>query len=402
MNYTKILEFLYNSLPQFQRIGAAAYKAGLDTTIALDNHLSNPHTRYKTIHIAGTNGKGSTSQIIYEALSHCGYKVGLYTSPHLIDFRERIVVQGEMIPQDAVVEFVQSNMSIIGDLKPSFFEMTVAMALWWFAECGVDYAVVEVGMGGVLDSTNIITPELSLITNISLDHTHFLGATIPEIATQKAGIIKRGVPVVVGQSDDRYNRVFTERAAELGAPITFADREPRQPYQPAMQGAYQCYNAQSAVVALRLLGVVGEQSVRYGVESAKVRGRWQVLGHSPLTICDTAHNEAGLKEVVAQLSVVQQGQLYFVLGVVSDKDLDGILPLMPTDATYIFTQPSVPRAMAVEELCAWAEKYSLRGESTPTVEAAIKRVRQLASPRDTIFIGGSTFTVADALSLYYS
>lgn len=398
MNYSETLDFLYNSLPQFQRIGAAAYKSGLHNTEALDSHFNSPHKSYKTVHIAGTNGKGSTSQIIYEALRAEGESVGLYTSPHLVDFRERIVVDDEMIPRESVVGFVEQNMEIIRELRPSFFEMTVAMAFWWFRECGVDWAVIEVGMGGRLDSTNIIEPELSLITNISKDHTQFLGDTLAKIAAEKAGIIKSGVPVVVSQGSEQYNSVFEAKAGECGSSLIFADREQQQPYAPLMKGLCQGFNAQGAVVALRELGV-SEAAIRKGVESARVKGRWQVLGESPLMVCDTGHNEDGLRLVTQQIREQEYERLYFVLGVVSDKDLGAVLPLLPRDCYYLFTEPSVPRAMSKERLFAEAEAFGLSGEMIDNVELAVEKAKQLANSGDMIFVGGSTFVVADLLSL---
>lgn len=397
MNYNETLDFLYNSLPQFQRVGAAAYKAGLDNTIALDNHFESPHKSYKTVHIAGTNGKGSTSQIIYESLRAEGNKVGLYTSPHLVDFRERILVDGKMISKEAVVAFVEENMDMIKELKPSFFEMTVAMAFWWFRECAVDWAVIEVGMGGRLDSTNIVEPELSLITNISKDHTQFLGDTLPKIAAEKAGIIKQGVPVVVSQSNQEYDEVFENKAKECGAKLIFAESEPAQPYEPAMKGLCQRYNAQGAVVALRELGV-SEEAIKQGVEGAKVRGRWQILGQNPLMVCDTGHNEDGLKLVTEQIKSQKYDKLYIVLGVVSDKDLASVLPLLPSDGYYFFTQPSVPRAMSRERLAADAVAFGLDGEVVENVEMAVQEAQSRAKNRDMIFVGGSTFVVADLLT----
>lgn len=397
MNYSQTVEFLFNSLPEFQRVGAPAYKAGLDTSFALDAHLDHPHRKFRSIHIAGTNGKGSTSQMIYTALRAEGYRVGLYTSPHLTDFRERIIVDEHMISQEGVVEFVTDNHQIISDLRPSFFEMTVALAFWWFERSGVDYAVIEVGMGGRLDSTNIITPILSVITNISKDHTQFLGDTIEKIAGEKAGIIKPHVPVIIGESNNLYNAVFTNKAVAENAPITFADREAGQPYTPSMQGDYQKRNAQTAAIALRTIGVP-ESSIKYGIETAVLRGRWQILSTNPLTICDTGHNVAGITYVTDQLKGQTFDRQYFVIGVVSDKDLASILPLLPRDAHYIFTQASVLRAMPVADLASAATAAGLKGDICPTVDQAIEHAQRLAKPSDMIFIGGSTFTVADALS----
>ncbi|MFI3299397.1 MAG: folylpolyglutamate synthase/dihydrofolate synthase family protein [Rikenellaceae bacterium] len=403
MTYSQTIEFLCSQLPQFQRIGAAAYKAGLDTTIALDNHFGNPHKSYKTVHVAGTNGKGSTSQMIYEALRAEGYSVGLYTSPHLVDFRERMVVDGAMIPKESVVRFVESIEGLVAELRPSFFELTVAMAFWWFRQMGVDYAVVEVGMGGRLDSTNIITPQVSVITNISFDHTQFLGDTLQKIAAEKAGIIKAGVPVVIGESLDEYNDVFRAKADEMGAEIFFADCEPRVPYTPVMKGLCQGMNAQTAYTALRVLGL-SDEAIRTGIESAVVRGRWQTISEEPLVVCDTGHNEAGVRLVAQQLQELMmerngRAKLYMVLGVVSDKDVQGMLALLPSDAHYIATRSSVERAMPAEVLYDHIKEFGYSVELSRNVELALKRAKELATIHDVIFVGGSTFTVADLLAL---
>lgn len=403
MTYSQTIEFLCSQLPQFQRIGAAAYKAGLDTTIALDNHFGNPHKSYKTVHVAGTNGKGSTSQMIYEALRAEGYSVGLYTSPHLVDFRERMVVDGAMIPKESVVRFVESVEGLVAELRPSFFELTVAMAFWWFRQMGVDYAVVEVGMGGRLDSTNIITPQVSVITNISFDHTQFLGDTLQKIAAEKAGIIKAGVPVVIGESLDEYNDVFRAKADEMGAEIFFADCEPRVPYTPVMKGLCQGMNAQTAYTALRVLGL-SDEAIRTGIESAVVRGRWQTISEEPLVVCDTGHNEAGVRLVAQQLQELMmerngRAKLYMVLGVVSDKDVQGMLALLPSDAHYIATRSSVERAMPAEVLYDHIKEFGYSVELSRNVELALKRAKELATIHDVIFVGGSTFTVADLLAL---
>lgn len=398
MNYVQTIEFLYSSLPEFQRVGAPAYKAGLSTSLALDDYLGNPHRKFRSVHIAGTNGKGSTAQMIYEALRAQGYSVALYTSPHLLDFRERIIVDDEMISEDAVVEFVGSNVGVIESLKPSFFEMTVAMAYWWFAKCEVDYAVVEVGMGGRLDSTNIITPELSIITNISKDHTQFLGDTIEKIAAEKAGIIKPNTTVVVGQSREEYNHVFAAKAEECGSRIIFADTLETQPYTPSMAGQCQRFNAQTAVVALRELGVLPD-AIQLGVERAQVQGRWQVVAQEPLTVCDTGHNEEGLRLVCQQIKAQKYDKLYIVLAVVADKDLDSLLPILPLRAYYLFTAAAISRAMSAEELAQKCLEFGLQGEVHSSVKKAYHRATEMATSEDMIFIGGSTFTVADFLAI---
>lgn len=402
MTYQQTIEFLFNSLPMFSRVGAPAYKEGLDTTIAMDNYFGNPHRRFRSIHVGGTNGKGSTSQMIYEALRAEGYSVGLYTSPHLLDFRERIVVDGEMISREAVVDFVarlQDFMATNPDIQPSFFEMSVALAFDYFASVGVDYAVVEVGMGGRLDSTNIITPELCVITNISLDHTQFLGSTLPEIAGEKAGIIKHRVGVVVGESHIDTEHVFRLRAAQMASPIVFADQVSLTcQYQSAMEGDYQKINARTAQVALELLGL-SQSAIEKGITSARVSGRWEVLSESPLTVCDTGHNKAGIEFVVVQIRKQTYDRLYFVLGVVADKDISAILEFLPRDAHYLFTNAAIARALAAEDLAVKARQVGLQGEVCPSVESAVSRARQLSTPRDMIFIGGSTFVVAEALAL---
>lgn len=419
MDYQETLEYLYNSLPVFQRIGGAAYKANLENTIALDNHLGNPHHAFKSVHIAGTNGKGSVSQMIYEALRASGYRVGLYTSPHLRDFRERIIVDDTMIPLESVVEFVEANHEFIESLKPSFFEVTVAMAFDYFRRSGVEYAVVEVGMGGRLDSTNIITPLLSIITNIDYDHMQFLGDTLPDIAAEKAGIIKECIPVVIGESTPQTATVFIDRAHKAYAPIHFADQRYRCDghreniftvrsltmghtfdIELGMSGDYQQRNICTALAALDILSEQIElhpESVRQGMARAQVRGRWYKLADRPLTICDTGHNRAGIKYVAEQISRQSFEKLYIVLGMVADKDVDSVLELLPTEAHYIFTKADIQRAMPADELALRAGRYSLTGCITQSVAQAMKIAREMATERDMIFVGGSTFVVAEVV-----
>lgn len=419
MDYEETLKYLYSSLPVFQRIGAAAYKANLNNTLALDEHLGFPHRSFRSVHIGGTNGKGSTSQMIYGALRQSGLKVGLYTSPHLKDFRERIVVDDRMIGRDDVVDFVAANKEFLEQVQPSFFEVTVAMAFDYFRKVGVDVAVVEVGMGGRLDSTNIITPILSVITNIDYDHTQFLGDTLEKIAGEKAGIIKPGIEVVVGQRGDQYNHVFKEKAIAENAPITFADsilqctaiqgntftvhntqNGDSQEFRLAMQGNYQGKNLCTALVALQIIArqiPLTQQQIRLGIEQAMIKGRWQVLGRNPLIVCDTGHNKAGIGYVSAQIEQQKYDKLYFVIGVVSDKDLPSILGLLPKQAHYIFTQASIERAMPVETLARQATAAGLQGEIAPTVAQALARAKELATADDMIFVGGSTFTVAEVV-----
>ena len=418
--YEKTLKYLYDSLPVFQRIGGAAYKANLDNTIALDNHLGNPHRAFDAVHIAGTNGKGSVSEMIYEVLRAAGYRTGLYTSPHLSDFRERIIVDGEMIPRECVVDFVEQNSHFIESLKPSFFEVTVAIAFDYFRRQNVDIAVIEVGMGGRLDSTNIITPRLSVITNIDYDHTQFLGDTLAKIATEKAGIIKPAIPVVIGESAPESAPVFILKAKEVHSPLTFADQRyvcaDRRGNQfvinslldgnvaeltLGMSGDYQRKNICTVLAALDILGeqmAISKDNVIEGLSRACVRGRWQKIGDKPLIICDTGHNKAGIKYVVEQIALQNFDRLIMVVGMVADKDIDVVLAMLPKDAYYIFTRADIPRALDADELQDRAERFNLMGESVAGVEKALERAREIATENDMIFIGGSTFVVAELIT----
>lgn len=424
MNYTETIDYLYRTAPMFQQVGGSAYKEGLENTLALDEELGRPHRAFRSVHVGGTNGKGSVSQMLYAVLREAGYSVGLYTSPHLREFRERIQADGEMIPEQAVVEFIARMQPAIEQICPSFFEITTAMAFDWFRSRAVDIAVVEVGLGGRLDCTNIITPLVSVITNISLDHTAFLGNTLPEIAAEKAGIIKPGVPVVVGEFQAGTAPVFISKAHEAGAPIRFADRQyrctehhgqrfvverltdgSRFEQQLGMEGDYQQHNLCTALTALEILNdrlprPLTEPEVRRGLAAARVPGRWQRIDtpSDPCPIlCDTGHNEAGLTFVTQQLRRQRFEQLHFVLGVVADKDLDRILPLLPREAHYLFTQASLPRALAAEALAERARRAGLHGEVCRTVPEALAAARSAAKARDLIFVGGSTFTVAEVL-----
>lgn len=416
MEYKEATEWLYRQLPMFSRTGAAAYKPGLERSEALAAHFGNPERRLKAIHVAGTNGKGSVSNLIAATLQSQGYRTALYTSPHLVDFRERMRIDGEMIPREEVTDFVERWLA--GDYKgdsPSFFELTMMMAFDWFARSGVDYAVIEVGMGGRLDSTNIITPLLSVITNISKDHTQFLGDTLAKIAGEKAGIIKPGVPVVIGEACAETETVFRARAAEVGAPIREAYREIDESANDALhcslQGDYQRKNvntARVAIDALRRSGVaISDEAISRGFSDVEritgFAGRWMRLSDSPLTIADTGHNEAGLSYNLAQLRRLMDergadARLRFVIGFVNDKDVDHILPMFPGEARYYVTQAQIPRAMPYAEL---TERCLARGLDTSAhsdVAAALAAARRDAGPDDIIYIGGSTFIVADALS----
>ena len=430
MNYAQTTQFLFNSFPSYQNVGPGAYKEGLGGITEMCRLLGNPQRNYFTIHIAGTNGKGSTSHILASVLQQAGYCVGLFTSPHLVDFRERIRVNGQPISEREVVSFVKKHREEMVALGLSFFEMTTAMAFDHFSENEVEVAIIETGLGGRLDSTNIITPILSVITNIGLDHTSMLGSTIGEIAFEKGGIIKPDVPVVVGESHPESDEVFDRLAEERGSAITYADRvwevvdsEPSGDYvryhiqRPCdgrtqildldLVGSYQRKNiitARTAVSVLRHqthLNISTRalvEGVRCVVASTGLMGRWQRLGTSPAVFCDTGHNAHGLREVVAQIESQSYRKLYMVVGMVSDKDFDAVIPLMPRDAHYIFTAPSVHRALPAGELAAKFMGEGFEGEVVEGVQAAYRRAIELAGPDDFIFIGGSTFVVADLLS----
>lgn len=428
--YKKTIEYLYASQPAFHQVGAAAYKPGLDNTYALMAHLGNPHTQLRAIHIAGTNGKGSTSHLIAAALQAEGYKVGLFTSPHLVDFRERIRINGNMIPQEAVVNWVADNRAFLDEVKPSFFETTMALAFWYFAQQQVDYAVIEVGLGGRLDSTNILTPLLSVITNIGIDHTEFLGNTLAQIAAEKAGIMKPHVPCVIGESHPETTPIFMDRARAceiLGeglettnCRIWLADqcgymRKRRLKEAPIcqLQGEYQDKNTQTAFVALQTLHnvcniEVSSRAIAEGFahvcDLTGLRGRWEILSHQPLTICDTGHNSHGIRYVAEQLKGERQkakGTLRIVLGMVNDKDIDDVLALLPEEATYYFTQPKTQRAMAAQELLArWEQMGRSHAVAIADVQQAVATAQQQATAEDIIFIGGSNYLVGEVLTSF--
>jgi dihydrofolate synthase/folylpolyglutamate synthase len=429
MNYQQTLDYLFSQLPVFQRIGMAAYKADLNNTLALDDYFNHPHKSFKTIHIAGTNGKGSTSHMLASVLTKAGYKVGLYTSPHLKDFRERIRINGIVIPEQEVVDFVEKHRAIFEKVKPSFFEMTVALAFDYFAREKVDMAVIEVGLGGRLDSTNIITPELSIITNISFDHIDLLGDTLPKIAFEKAGIIKPHIPVVISQTQAETMKVFQDKSLETDSSILFADKvykvvnvnNSNANYQSLdlkrddgitfvdirldLKGSYQRMNLPGVLVALDILSDKGyhisENSIREGLavasSSTGLMGRWQRLLEKPLIICDTGHNVDGITQVLEQLNRVKRERLHMVIGMVGDKNIEGVLSLLPKDAIYYFTKASIPRALNEITLAEMAGRYELKGDSYPTVTEALNSAKRSASPNDLIFIGGSTFVVAEVV-----
>ncbi len=410
MNYQDTLEYLYNSTPMFQQVGAGAYKEGLENTRALDAHFRHPHEHFHSLHIAGTNGKGSCSHTLAAILQSAGYRVGLYTSPHLVDFRERIRVNGQPISEDYVIRFVEEERAFFEPLSPSFFELTTAMAFKYFAVEKVDVAVVEVGLGGRLDCTNIIHPDLCIITNISLDHTQFLGHTLAQIAGEKAGIIKPGIPVVIGETTPETRPVFYQKAQEEGAPIHWAEEEGHENDYPGLsfelKGLYQEKNRRTLLTALPILKEIGyrltENDIRQGfahvVELTGLMGRWQKLQDSPTLICDTGHNTGGLAYIAQQLRAQPCHRLHIVLGMVNDKDIRGVLALLPHEADYYFTQASVKRALPADELARLGTEAGLKGEAFANVPAAVRAAQKRSLPEDLIFVGGSTFVVADLLS----
>lgn len=417
MNYQETIEYLFNSTPVFEKIGAKAYKPGLQTTFALDEHFGHPHQKYKTIHIAGTNGKGSSSHTLAAILQSQGYKVGLYTSPHLVDFRERIRVNGECVPEQYVIDFVEENRAFFEPLHPSFFELTTAMALKYFAEQEVDYAVIEVGLGGRLDCTNIITPILSIITNISFDHTQFLGNTLAEIAGEKAGIIKPGVPVVIGEYLPETRTVFEKKAKSENAPILFAQDFDADHLESSencdvdmeLKGSYQERNKKTILAALHILRqklAISDEAIREGFahvcELTGLRGRWEKLNDAPLTICDTGHNLAGWSYLAPQINAVKAETKHIVFGMVDDKDVAHVLQLlkekMENRVKYYWTQPSTKRAIPVEKLSELALKLGLYGSLYHSVKEAYNAALKNAGKDDFVFVGGSSYVVADLLS----
>lgn len=432
MNYQETLDYMYEQLPMFHRVGSAAYKANLDNTIAICNLLNNPQHQFKAIHIAGTNGKGSTSHLLASILQCAGLKVGLYTSPHLKDFRERIKINGEMIPQQQVINFIENYKSDLEKIKPSFFEMTVGLAFEYFTSQKVDIAVIEVGLGGRLDSTNIITPEVSVITNISFDHTLLLGNTLAEIAVEKAGIIKKKVPVIIGETQAETQGVFIEKSKKETAPIVFADKiynavnqhhinksnnmflymdvykQEQLLYenlQVSLLGLYQLKNIQTVLAVIDVLNekdyqlteTIVREGVKRVVSETGLQGRWQVLAEKPLIIADIGHNEGGVKEVVAQLNRTTYEDLHIVLGIVNDKDVSAVLSLLPTNANYYFCKAAIPRAMEASDLAALAKDKKLLGDAYNSVAAALSAAKANAKTDDLILITGSTFIVAEAI-----
>ena len=427
MTYKEATTYLFDSVPMFQNVGGTAYKEGLSNTLLLDEHFGHPHRKFRTIHVGGTNGKGSCSHTLAAILQTAGYKVGLYTSPHLTDFRERIRVNGKMIPECEVVSFVEDERSFFEPLHPSFFELTTALAFKYFAKAEVDVAVIEVGMGGHLDCTNIITPDLSVITNISLDHVQFLGNTLTKIAGEKAGIIKPGVPVVIGETTEETKKVFKDKSLEMNAPIRFAEEEHEvissrsegntRVYETLHYGSFigelggLCQEKNTATILtaideLRKAGyTIAQEHIRLGFgqvcKLTGLRGRWQQVGMSPTIICDTGHNTGGISYIADQLRGVQADKLHIVIGMVNDKDIHSVLRQLPQCATYYFTKANVKRALDEHTLQTLAKEAGLRGTSWPDVRSAFQAARQSSTEKDLIFVGGSTFIVADFLAFYH-
>lgn len=406
VNYPQTLEYLYSQLPMFHRVGPAAYKPGLDNTWALLELVENPQQGLKTVHIAGTNGKGSTSHMTAAALQLAGYKTGLYTSPHLKDFRERIRINGVMMPEDAVVEFVNQYHQAWQSIQPSFFEITVAMCFWYFKRESVEIAVIETGLGGRLDSTNVIDPEVAVITNIGYDHMNLLGDTIEKIAAEKAGIIKPKKPVVIGVMREEAREVMIQTALKHQAPMIDAALIPNELVPDgALKGHYQIENRATAFMALRTLAALGwrvsEDHIAQGfqrvVELTGLLGRWQKLNDTPLTIADVAHNEDGIRTVLSQIQQTPHKQLHFVLGLVGDKDVSRVLKLLPPTAKYYFCKADIPRGLDAEMLKEQALDFQLTGEPYSSVKKAYSAAVEAAKEDDLIFIGGSVFTVAEVL-----
>ena len=425
MTYQETVEYLYNSTPVFEQVGASAYKEGLSNTLALDEHFGHPHRQFRSIHVAGTNGKGSCSHTLASILQAEGYKVGLYTSPHLVDFRERIRVNGICIPEAYVVDFVEKERSFFEPLHPSFFELSTALAFKYFAEQQVDIAVIEVGLGGRLDCTNIITPLVSIITNISFDHTQFLGNTLAQIASEKAGIIKPGIPVVIGETVAETKPVFLKKAREMQAPIVFAEdakevtsaeplTEGGMEYQTKnlgklrgeLDGIYQVKNMNTILTAIPVIRqqgvVISNGSIRVGVahvcETTGLEGRWQHIQSNPTVVCDTGHNVGGWQYLAQQLKAQECRQLRIVFGMVDDKDIDTVMGLLPPHAIYYFTQAQTHRAIPVGKVMEEGTAHGLKGKPFSSVGEAYQAARADANKDDFIFVGGSSYIVADLLT----
>lgn len=435
MTYKEALDYLFSQLPMFHRIGAPAYKANLNNTVELSRVTGFAHNEFRSIHIAGTNGKGSVSHMMASIFQEAGLKTGLFTSPHLIDFRERMKINGKMIPENYVISFIESHKEDFTRIKPSFFEMTFVMAMCWFRDSDIDIAVIETGLGGRLDSTNVITPELSVITNIGYDHMQFLGDTLELIATEKAGIIKPGIPVIIGESNTETDKVFIDKAAECTSKLIFADKAFNAVALPLIDpaervfqvtdirtgytlkvispltGDYQIKNIITALSStllcqpLRFKNTILNEStvlngIRKTIENTGLEGRWQILQKEPLTICDIGHNTHSLPLIVNQINQITYRQLHFVLGVVNDKDIRGMLSLLPENAIYYFCKADIPRGLDAVELQKHANACGLKGDSYSSVQDAFKAAEKKAEKEDLIFIGGSAFVVAEVLPLF--
>lgn len=403
MTYKATLDWMFVQLPMYQQKGKIAFNAKLDKTLQLAEHLNHPEKKFKSIHVGGTNGKGSSSHMLASILQEAGYKVGLYTSPHLKDFRERIRINGKTVSKKFVVNFIEDNRIFFEENKLSFFEMTVGMAFDYFAKKKVDIAIIEVGLGGRYDSTNIINPEVSLITNIGFDHTDILGDTLSEIAFEKAGIIKSNTPIVISETQEEIRAVFEKIAEEKESKLVLADKAIDKEFETDLLGHYQVKNSKGVIAVLKELKVfkVIKKHIKKGflnvAENTGLMGRWQVLGENPKIICDTAHNTEGLSLVIEQIQQQKFNDLHIILGFVKDKDLDAVLPLFPKDATYYFCKPDIPRGLDVSALIDKAIDYDLKGDAYDSVSDALKAATDKASEKDFIFIGGSNFVVAEVV-----
>lgn len=405
MKYIDTVNWMFQQLPMYQNKGKSAFKKDLSNTLKLSAHLNHPEQKFKSIHVAGTNGKGSTSHMLASILQEAGYKVGLYTSPHLKDFRERIRINGQVISKQFVIDFIKRNKAFLESNNLSFFEMTVGMAFDYFAKQKVDIAIIEVGLGGRLDSTNIITPELSVITNIGFDHIQFLGTTLPEIASEKAGIIKPNIPVVIGETQPETENVFKNKAKENNSEIYFADQLINEVFESDLKGSYQEHNKKTviqSVSVLRQLGYsISTSNLKKGllnvVKNSGLQGRWQVLQEHPKIVCDTAHNKEGLSYTMQQLKAESYNKLHIVFGVVSDKDLDSIVSLLPKNATYYFCKPNVQRGLDEDLLKGYFLDKGFIGNSYSSVNEALHAAKLNANTDDLIYVGGSTFVVAEVL-----
>ncbi|MDB4534609.1 bifunctional folylpolyglutamate synthase/dihydrofolate synthase [Vicingaceae bacterium] len=405
MTYQETLDYLFTQLPMYQRVGQAAYKVDLSNTHRLMQFLDNPEKKFKSVHVAGTNGKGSTSHMLASVLQEAGYKVGLYTSPHLKDFRERVRINGEMISENEVISFVEKYKTQFESINLSFFEWTVGLAFDYFVNQEVDIAIVETGLGGRLDSTNVVLPEVGVITNIGIDHTQFLGDTLEKIAVEKAGIIKHNIPIVIGESQKETKNLFIEKANDFNAPITFADANYSELFETDLKGIYQLKNVKTSITAIKVLKDKGwkisDDNIKIGllsvVKNTNLIGRWQQLGLEPLIVCDTGHNEQGIQQIVKQLDELKFEKLHIVFGAVNDKSIDKVLDLLPKNAMYYFCQADIPRALDVAELFDLASLKGLRGLNCNSVIEAFNKAKEHAQKDDVIFVGGSTFVVAEVV-----